>query len=338
MKNQINSMVFFAALISATSFFVSCSDDDDSGSKVNSSEIPSNAGVISEDLPSLRLVSVGYNEFYYDDKGNLTGIYADGDEYEIKGNKLEFVWDYYDEKEVISCSTNSNGLINKISVNWSDEDYDGEKEEGKGVATLTYNANSQIDKITLTGTNTDYYYGKKLVSTMSGTVTMTYDSKQRLTKVVYESSYKGSESGKSKETCVLNYDETYKNKYGQFTEKLADCTFEILDGGLSESLCYVGLLGKSSSMLPTSIDNETYESYEYDGEKHEYTDEWTYRCGPYEFNSDGTISYADGKRYSYTKVGNHHTKAVAPFAYNQKGEAKKLIGNLFKIHSRRTNK
>lgn len=181
---------------------------------------------------------------------------------------------------------------------------------GRGVAALlgyylkynqrycifSYNENNQLSSITIKSTWEEYEDGEKEKGSYTDKYTFSYSGK-RLTRVV--DSWEEIDDHKDKGRCeyTLKYDSDYDNPFYQYTPKVVDYLMDM--EGL-EAFAYLGLLGRASSKLPTSISYEEEEYCQEDG-KTEYYNSST-SCGPYRYNSYGALSSADGYSYSYTTI------------------------------------
>ncbi len=315
-----NVKLFTVLSLAASMCFCACSKDDEGGS----SEVPNNAGEISKDMPGLKISSVGSNRFYYDEQGKLTSAYMNG-----SNIKFENGFNFSDYEGQYSLTVNGSGLVTGASVSSSDSG-DGWSETGTGTASIAYNGNQQITKVVTTSSWKGVEDGERYSVTEKSETTVTYDSKGRILKVVNTWSEVDDHKDSGSETYTFEYgDYSYDNKYGQYTPKLVDRVFDM---GSVEALCYAGLFGKSTMTLPTKIMYEEEEYCEEDGDTETYSGNIS--CGPYTFNSNGTIKSADGYSYTYTSLD---TKAV--FAVDEMQAKDKASSNrMSRRHSHRHSK
>lgn len=303
----MNKKLFvIAASIAALTFTASCSDDD-SVSSVKPNDLPSSAGQIKsgtdadDALPQgYKISSVDSYDFSYDSNGKLIAINGVA----IKDGVMKTSYSEYGEKSTttIKISSNSKGLITGMTdiEEYSDEDC---TEKLVSTTKYEYNSNNQISKAKTACKFEGKEDGEKYSGNYTVTTTFSYDGK-KLTKMVTEGS--GSEDGdkfKEKDVIKFNYSgsNATNNIFYQYTPVLAEVVSDISwDTNMNEPFAYLGMLGKASSMLPSSY---SYDSeWTEDGEKD--SESYTHNCGPYSFNSYGVLSYADYAYYYYTSNSN----------------------------------
>lgn len=294
---------------------VSCSKDDDEDggfSQVQPGEVPMETGVISSgtsldrELPAgYRLASVGSCSFYYGNNGRLEGFDWYGDYFPLTDGKFSF----QDEGVTTNIAFNNQGFISQGSESINIKE-SGITEKGSANLKCAYNSNNQLTSLSMSGAVEYSEEGYKGKFSYGVNCTLTY-SGSKLTKVVVnaeesEGGYKESE----KQTLTFIYDENYPNPYGQYTQTLMnECFAEMLN----DPLVYLGLFGRASSVLPSSIFIEETETE--DGETS--TKSHTKYCGPYRYNEYGALSYADGNTYTYTTVGSRSLSAMPALGQQQ---------------------
>ncbi|MBR0432582.1 MAG: hypothetical protein IJK15_02625 [Bacteroidaceae bacterium] len=288
--------LMLAVALATGMVFTSCGDDDDEGGGGGSFSGKSTAGQLDDgrgnhELPEgYRISSVGSDfRYYYDERGNLEQIYADGDYYDFSQKGMTLEADGY----TVKLSFNSNGFLSKVTGSGIEE-YDGIELKLTENYSISYNSNKQISSITGSAKETGKYEGKTYSMTGNGSINYTYSGKV-LKKVVWKSTESGSD-GKSSETYTytFDYNNEYENVYGQWTHYLLYC---VLESDIFEALAYCGCLGRASSILPDVVYEEQYEVE--DGETYEDSD--TYKCS-YSFNTYGALRRADGRDYTYKTI------------------------------------
>ncbi|MBP3829098.1 MAG: hypothetical protein ILA06_02170 [Bacteroidaceae bacterium] len=288
--------LMLAVALATGMVFTSCGDDDDEGGGGGSFSGKSTAGQLDDgrgnhELPEgYRISSVGSDfRYYYDERGNLEQIYADGDYFDFSQKGMTLEEDGY----TLKLSFNGNGFLSKITGSGIDE-YDGIELKLTENFSISYNSNKQISSITGSAKETGKYEGKTYSDTSEGSINFTYSGKV-LKKVVWKSSYSGTEGrGSETYTYTFDYNNEYENIYGQWTHYLAYC---IPESDIFEALAYCGCLGRASSILPDVIYEEQYDVE--DGETYEDSD--TYKC-TYSFNAYGALRKANNDEYTYKTI------------------------------------
>lgn len=314
----MKKVFLLGSILTAFTFsFSSCSDDD-----AEAGTIPVETGQLSSgtsadnNLPNgYRIASVGSIRYIYGADGRIEGFDWEGDYVQFKEGKLNYNYDGTDTQ----ISLNKQGLITQISESINYKDSDG-YDKGDGKMKCSYNSHNQLTSMSFSVNEEFSYEGEKGKWSASMNCSLTY-SGTKLTKVVadiVESEDGHKETGKR--TMTFKYDENYPNPFGQYTERiLEECFAEMAP----DPLAYLGLLGRASSELPTSIHTEEVDTE--DGETQTFTHDYT--CGPYIYNEYGALSKADGHTYTYTTV---NSRAVSdfPFIANQKKTHRSLLFNL----------
>lgn len=305
-KNNVWGLYLVLSIIATASIsFTSCSKDDPEPEPQPqaSSEIPATAGMLSsgtdadKNLPEgYRIISVGGTEYGYDANGKLIDI----DGITVQNGTLSYSFEdeygYY--KYVSSLTFDSNGLL--IAENAKEEGtQEGEKWTVETQISCTYNANKQISTI-----SSRYIWKDGEQSTERGqsTATFTYDN-MKLDQITY--SEEGEEDGdisKESGTYKFIYGNSLTTIFFQYTPRLADLLDDVtMELSYIKDYAYLGLMGRASSMLPTSITSERKGSGE---------ETSTYQCGPYEFNAYGALRSADNETYTYSIGDNANTPAM----------------------------
>lgn len=279
-------------MIAGAFMFVSCSDDDGDGGGSGSG---SASGAATTTINGKLLTGVGDYRFVYDDKNRLTRVY---DSYEdlmkidYSSNKL------IEDEEEAKLSFTKNGYISKLSASWSEEDEDY-SEKGSGTMSFTYDGSGHLTKIKMTSSFSGKEDGEKYSGSGSSEYTITW-SDGNMTKVVgkvteKEDGYKFEETV----TSTFSYGST-DNAFQQYTKALA-YPFDLSDG--LDYAAFVGLLGKSSAKLPSSL-KEVY-AYEEDGDSGSYTE----TLNPsYTLNDDGSVK---SEYIGYSTINYSYTTAAA---------------------------
>lgn len=301
----MKSKFFLACALAAISLTtISCSKDDDD---VKADVVPEGVGALTSGtsldnaLPNgYRLASVDDCVFFYNNDGSLNGFDWDGESVHFQDGKLVYEFD----GAKTSISLNKQGLITQASESF---EYHDEYESGKGTGSMkcSYNSNSQLTSLSLSGTEEYIDEGFKGKFTFKMSCNLTYAG-SKLSKVTVdieeaEAGYKETE----KDNITFSYDENYPNPFGQYTARIINNCFAEM---LPEPLAYLGLFGRASSELPTSM--TIVEECTEDGEKE--TDNHTLNCGPYVYNSYGALAEADGRVYTYTTLGGARSVSAQP--------------------------
>lgn len=329
--------LFFAALaVVALTFPTSCGSDDDDISGVpgvNPTDVPTSAGDVSsgtdadKNLPDgYKIASVGGLEYEYDENGKL--IMVDG--FTINNGVMS------GDGWMTKISVNNKGLI---TTTYDKEVFNEYGENGlyECTMTCTYNSNDQLSSTRCVFKYEETYDGVKCTESGSANCTFTYEGK-KLVKVTsdgngQETEGKYTEKYSEKQDFTFIYENSPVNTFYQYTPYMEEVIDDISwECSYLSAFCYLGLVGKASSMLPAKIIED--EEHIEDGEKE--THSHTTNCGPYSFNSYGALSSADGEKYTYTTVGG--TRAATPVwqASTKRLTAKERIA---KLHERmRRNK
>lgn len=290
---------------------VSCGDDDNEGdgpgngggggstSSVSVGSLSSGNAALDNALPSgYRIQAVGDYSVGYDESGRLAFIDGRGGYLQFQDGKLSVKYSDEEGSGEVTIKLNGMNLISEfIMKSEFKEGNDYEKQSGK--ATFNYNSNLQLSS----WTSKDDWEEKEDGETSKGSDVCTVEASYSngiLAKTSWvEKSVEDGESETEREEYTLNYAQDYPNPFYQYTDNVMDAVIDA-DGTPLSALVYVGLFGRASSKLPTSITNV------YDGRT--YTDQ----CGPYTYNQYGALESADGKRYTYTTIGAKKSAAKAP--------------------------
>ena len=294
-SNYLLSML--ALIVAGMLCLSSCGDDDEEGGENNpasggnsSSEKviagALNGGLGVSDKPGYRIASAAGYQFGYDTNGNLTSIKFKGDDFP-EGDELLQSMDPltivdYDYDVTNKVYFNNDGYVSKVI-------HAGNYDSGKldGTFTFNYNSERQLKGFTvkLSGTDEDEPW------TESSNVTFDYKSgnlTSATSKWSYTEVYEGeSYSGSGMDRAILSYDNAVKNPYRQYIETIVtfftyDCMILYLD-----PLFYLGLFGKSSAQLPSTI-NISWVDFDDEGETGSsiYTSSYT-------FNAEGALAEED---------------------------------------------
>lgn len=301
------------AIVAALSFsMISCDNDNgggNGGSSATSVGALHSGTALDNDLPDgYRVSSVDYYEFTYDEKGRLTGFSDDDMDYEFQKGTYNIKFEDDGESVNASIKVNGKGCITSVSAssNYSDGD---EYEKGSLSFSFSYNGNNQLASATMKRSWEEYEDGEKERGSFNETLQLTYNG-TKLSKVVLKWEEKDDHIDSGTYTLSYSYDEDYENPFYQYTPRLLWFAEEAEIEPV-EALAYVGMLGKASSKLPTSVKvSETYYCAHDDDDNGEW--EHTYDCGPYRYNSYGALSSADGESYRYTTVSSRGLIAYAP--------------------------
>lgn len=307
------SLLLFGGLLMGLALTtVSCGSDENEDEIENGSEQKPGSGSsrigalssgtsLDKELPEgYRIWTVGSHKFYYDEMGRLTSIENGDGAFPFDFNKEVT---YGNGMLGYKITLNSKNLITKVTFSYekgSGIEYDRES----GSATFSYNSNNQLTSYTVKSNWEQVDDGEFESGTINDNVKLTYSGK-KLVKIVYDYEEIEDHKDAGTEVYTLNYDDDYDNPFYQYTPKLVT---RIFGQDEFESFAFLGLFGRASSSLPTSIDYTDDYFCEMDGkEDHE---EGSSACGSYTYNSYGALKSADGKFYSYTTVG---TRAVSQF-------------------------
>lgn len=307
------------AIVAALSFsMISCDNDNgggNGGSSATSVGALHSGTALDNDLPDgYRVSSVDDFDFYYDEKGRLTGFSDNNMDYEFQKGTYNIKFEDEAETVNVSIKVNGKGCITSVSgssyYGEGDGEYEkGEYEKGNISFSLSYNGNNQLTSATVKESWEEYAGGERDRGSYSEKLQFTYNG-TKLTKVT--TNWEEKEEGDidtGTYTLTYSYDYDYENPFYQYTPGLLrfvdEAEMEPLD-----ALAYVGMLGKASSMLPTSA--QIYETYYCSEDRKSDEYEYTRSCGPYRYNSYGALSSADGESYRYTTVSSRGLIAYAP--------------------------
>lgn len=323
MKNRF--FIYMLSAVAMTGVFVSCDDDDDK--KDSSSDTPSAKSYL--DVDGKRLTSVGsIFKCMYDDNGDLLSYSSDYATFEVSQKPFKLVYQSDYSSEVYELKFNSLGYISSVSNTYSYKS-DNETENAKTNATITYNKNGQVDNIKSTYSGEEIYKGES--DSWSGTIVVVFTySGSVLTKVKSTDNFTYVEDGQKKsatdvEEYTFEYDSEYDNTFFQYTPNYANAFV----GDDLVGLAFIGMFGKASSKLPSSIkyvEIDDDEEYEHSG---------SCDCS-YSYMSNGAIKRADNEDYTYSSVSG--TRAVveesAP-VLNVERKANKRFGLMGRHHHRK---
>lgn len=293
---------FFVFLISGMMVgaqLSSCSKDDgeDSGAP---GEI---AGALVGDdieanalLEGKRLSSVDSYSYSYDSNGILNNISYRYWEGNVNGSTITWKNDQNGDDETYTINVINNHIVSlTMKSTYRKNNYYSENTTGS--ASFTYNSKGQLASISTISSTIAKDDGKTYKEGSTGKVSFNYSSDHRL--LSYKTSYKWDDGSYEKETFTCNYSNDPRvNTFYQYTPNMIHESFSDM-----EAFFYIGLLGKASSYIPSNYIYEWIDGEDGDEEKHSGN-----RTSKVTYNSNGTISKADGKNYYYTSVG---TRAVA---------------------------
>lgn len=301
-------LLFCSAALAALSVsMVSCSKDE-----AEETNQPTNIGTLSSgtsldaDLPEgYRISSVDDISYYYDNNGRLEAISYDDEPFVFENGTFSFRFEEEDGYVVCKTLVNSSNLISSIStnINFSDGNY---SEKGTITCSFNYNSNKQLASFSLKEEFSGYEDGERFSESYTEKYVLTYSGK-KLTNV--KCNFEEREDGERESGTIstrLNYDEDYPNHFFQYThglvERAINSELDILG-----AFFYVGLLGKASSSLPTSVSRSYTDS---DGKEYEREN----KCGPYTYNSYQALKSAGEMTYKYTTVATNASRAFCPTA------------------------
>lgn len=296
------------AIVMMALTLVSCDKDDDS-TYIPATDIPAFVGLLSSGNSADKNLPEGYKiealrsaydsyTFEYDKNGKLISICG----IKLNNGILSGSWNDTSERGRlnIGLTVNAKGLLSRlfgIIEEWEDDEYYKETYN----LSCTYNTNDMIR--TLTGS---YEYIED-GDTGKGSIKAVFNyNGLKLISCTLEDKCHWKEDNITEiytSNVTLNYDKTYNNTFFQYTEDLInfyDLTEILGDLGLP----YLGLLGKASAMLPTSIKETWTES----NDEGVYSGSRTLQCEHYAFNTFGALSSAGDYNYYYTSKGNYVTR------------------------------
>ncbi|MBR1667571.1 MAG: DUF4595 domain-containing protein [Bacteroidaceae bacterium] len=309
MKKTFLTFLMTGMVVCAVS--TSCSKDDDGdgggGASAQSGTLAGDDAEANAAVEGVRVSAVGSYRYSYDENGKLESISSNnyqGWVLEAKNN-FKMQWEDEHDTEELSFSI-SNNHITGASIKYTDYGLSEGTITGSGSASFSYNSKGQLTSISASSSESGNLFGEKYSASAKTTTKYTYSSDNRLLSIKFESNFADEgENGKETALITFDYSTSYPNLFYQFTpEQCPDIVFDMGgDAADFDVFAYVGLLGKASSYLPSGYTEEYL--YEEDGEEDE---SGTYnRSCNYSFNSNGTISRAGNKSYSYTNVD---TRAV----------------------------
>lgn len=263
-------MMIFAIIYS------SCSNSDEDSTIQNTDNYDFKAGqFIGSNGQKVRLKSVGYDTYTYDDSSNMVSCYThSGNNYVFTYNPFEIT--YTDNGETLvkysGIQLNSKGYISSIST---------ESPDGKGKAVCTYD-NEHITKITYQQTliNNENSHPSNFVFTFS----WSNDQLISITKDVQEVNniFTVVNSFQYEDNANLNI--TYQWTPSEFGDMMIDRNIDF------KFLFYLGYFGKGGKRLPVScIFNATNIDHHYSINTQ------------YTFNEDGSVKTANNYSFTYIK-------------------------------------
>lgn len=287
----------------------SCGDDDEEGGGNNpgggsatSEKVIAgalNGGLGVSDKPGYRIASAAGYQFGYDTEGNLTSIKYGA---ELIQSKDPLTIIYSDESNKVYF--NKEGYVSKIiGREVGEEPYDG-------TFTYSYDSNRQLKEcvIKLSGTEDGEPWTEDYNMTFnyqSGNLTSA-TNKWSYTEVVEGEK----DSGSGIERAIFSYDNAVDNSCRQYTGATVDVITSYFAEFTEETLpplFFLGLMGKGSMQLPTSI-NVSWEDFE---------DEWENGGRifdlSYAFNAEGAIGKETSK---VTRINNGKTDGTDYSSYS----------------------
>lgn len=315
METKFFSLMFSAIALAGA--FVSCDDDEESGSgKVSAKSF--------YDIDGQRVKSVGeWFRCSYKDNGELYTYYYDGDYYQVYLKPFKLIQEGSNSRNVYEIQFNHHGFISSATINFT---YDDDNISGK--ADFTYNNNGQLAIISISEEGINFNEGRSVSWEYQETQTFTY-SKSILTSILIKAT--NTEDGKKKNSTYnikFEYNTNYNNPFFQYTPNYSEQIFKPLME--LEGLAHIGLFGKASSKLPSMI-----EICEYDGEEEDYE---YIACSYSYFQTNGAIKSADGFDYTYTNVGTRAIGEDEPAEYVTIKPEKKhrgIFDKMMRQHSRK---
>lgn len=312
MNKKIFSFLLVGMAVCAVS---SCSKDDDGNGGDSGAPGVQPGTMVSDDaeanaeVAGLRIVSVGGYKYTYDENGKLETISDTYNEWTASSKdnfKIERKEAYGNSEEEETTAFNiSNNHITSISSKSSYKGGEGNvkwSETWSGTLNLTYNIKGQLSSITFSyqseETETENGVVERSSGTENGVINFTYSADNRITFIEekYTGKWNDGEIYSREETCEYEYSSNSLNQFYQYTPNLfgdMDVTYDW------EAFAHVGLFGKASSYIPSRCLVKYIGIYngEVDEEGEYYND--GYSCS---FNSNGTISRADGYNYTYADM------------------------------------
>lgn len=322
------------AIVAALSFsMISCDNDNNGGNGGSSANTVGglhSGTALDNDLPDgYRVSSVGDYDYNYDEVGRLTGFSDDDMYYEFQKGTYNIKFEDDGESVNASIKVNGKGCVTSANASSYYSEGDGDYEKGTISFSLSYNGNNLLTSASVKESWEEYEDGERERGSYTENHQLTY-SGTKLTKVVTTWEEKEGHTDSGTYTLTYSYDADYENPFYQYTPRLLMFADEMEP---IDALAYVGMLGRASSMFPSSV--KVYET-DYCSEEKE-TDEWehTYDCGPYRFNSYSALSSADGKSYRYTSIGSRGLIDYAPMTDSMlKAEIAKKFRHKKHAHSK----
>lgn len=268
------------------------------------------------ELAGVRLAAVGEWRYAYDEKGALAEIRVDDVVLKAKDN-FKLVEDFQDDDESghgeFTPTIQSNHVTSfSTKSEWRDGNSSGKMTMS---ADFKYNEKGQLASWSGSNTETETYIGGQYAFSESINATLKYDAKDRLTSVdLRVTSVEDGEKEDWQALFTFDYSHGWPNKFYQYTPIVFDVVSASVAGVL-EGFAYVGLFGKASSEIPSSILLKKIEDGETSEEKVDGLS-----C---ELNGNGTIRRADWNEYAYTDVKTRAESAVPAFG---KADVKRLLG------------
>ena len=310
-SNYLLSMLLI--IVGSMTCLSSCGNDDEEGGENNPASGGNttdgkaiagalNGGLGISDKPGYRIASADGYQFGYDTEGNLTSIKYDGTE--LIQSKDPLTITYSDESNKVYF--NKEGYVSKII--WREGEVGEEPYDG--TFTYSYDSNRQLKEcvIKLSGTDDGEPW------TEDYNMSLTYKS-GNLTSATNKWSYTEvdegeKDSGSGIERAVFSYDNAGDNSCRQYTGTTVDVITSYFAEFTEVSLpplFFLGLMGKGSVQLPTSI-NVSWEDFE---------DEWDTGGRifdlSYAFNAEGAIGKETSK---VTRINNGKTDGTYYSSYS----------------------
>ncbi len=253
----------------------------------------------------------GKQTFTYDEQGRPKTLLEEDDYgYTFSYNPFKISFYEDDDEETITGTLNSRGYLSSMTSEWNDEweeDEESYSEYGKETAYLDYDSEGHLVKVTFEWEETEYEDGKKYTDKGTDVMTLTWKD-GNLVKIEDKEEW---DDGYWENIVEITYGDQ-KNQYNQYTCGIAN--------ELTGAMSLVGMTGKGTAYLPTTIKETEVEVYDDEEDPYEYTSNENYT---YTLNSNGTIAtetrvYEYGSRYTYTynyaTVGS--TRSMTPVVKN----------------------
>lgn len=305
-----------AVLIGGLSF-ASCSSDD--GDAVSSEGNPSAGTVTDSNGAKYRLTKAGGISYSYDSYGKLSSIYVNGETYNASYNPFKLTsGESSNEKDVIdNIRLNANGYITGLREVY-DYTSSSVSDHEEGTASLSYDGNGHLTRITVSSSSYEIYNGEKESYSGTATLTLTWND-GKLTKVTEESTGDDEDSS----TYEFTYSNATSNPLCQYTPNILDFDLEIL-----QALSCIGYLGKGPSVLPSSCKHENRTYYYSYGKLSSGLIDWYSK-------SSSSSSYTTKNYMYYSSLTSSSSKIIkSPFSETA---AKKTRRSLFGIRPAKNN-